>query len=60
MVGDQPESVVDLDPAKEGLECAMEPAHVTFQPACAATYLFSDFVESLHALLKPRQALLML
>jgi hypothetical protein len=63
VVGDESESVVDMDPAKEGLECTSEPGDTPFHgvhPEAGASRLFGDLVETLHAVLEHSQAFLML
>lgn len=54
VVGDQPESVVDLNPAKEGLKCTGEPVDTPFHgihPLAGASGLFGDLVQFLHLVL---------
>jgi hypothetical protein len=63
VVGHQSESVVDVNPAKEGFECTREtgdiPLHGVHPEAGAGRY-FGNLVQSLHALFKRSQALLVL
>lgn len=61
-VWDESEPVVDLDAAKEGLECTGNPMHTPFHGVHALARpgrLFSHLVEGLHLLLEQGEPLSM-
>jgi hypothetical protein len=63
VLGDESESVVDMDAAKKGLECTNHPVDTPFHgihPEAGPSRLFSDLVNSFHALFKRGQLLLLL